>query len=244
MSVITDTIRLWNLTKNEFTRYFRGHRGKVTGLAVNPADDTFLSAGMDHMIRLWDTRTAGCQGILRFPAQFYGAPCVAFSPDGLAFAAGVPPSLVKLYDFKMCERGPFAEASASGKPLDFNYMQFDQTGMYLLAATNEGCHVFDLTRTASIKSFCFAEADYKLEDVLQAGFSPDAKYIVCGDCTGSVHIWNRETKEDVLKLGNPVHSTNVKCALWNPKYISIATACSNLGLWIPRLDGESTRGAT
>lgn len=41
---------------------------------MSPLDDSFLSAGLDRTMRLWDLRTNVCQGLMNLPpAQQQGA---------------------------------------------------------------------------------------------------------------------------------------------------------------------------
>ena len=50
-----------SLKENKYIRYFGGHDKSVVTLAMNPADDTFLSGSLDKTIRLWDLRSNHCQ---------------------------------------------------------------------------------------------------------------------------------------------------------------------------------------
>ena len=59
--VIFNVCRYMSLKENKYIRYFGGHDKKVVTLAMNPADDTFLSGSMDKTIRLWDLRSNHCQ---------------------------------------------------------------------------------------------------------------------------------------------------------------------------------------
>ena len=52
-----------SLKENKYIRYFGGHDKRVVTLAMNPADDTFLSGSLDKSIRLWDLRSNHCQVI-------------------------------------------------------------------------------------------------------------------------------------------------------------------------------------
>lgn len=67
---------------------------------MSPVDDTFLSGSLDSTIRLWDLRSANCQGLLNmsFP------PIAAFDPEGLIFAAGVNSELIKMYDLRSFDK--------------------------------------------------------------------------------------------------------------------------------------------
>ena len=53
--------RYMSLKENKYIRYFGGHDKRVVTLAMNPADDTFLSGSLDKSIRLWDLRSNHCQ---------------------------------------------------------------------------------------------------------------------------------------------------------------------------------------
>jgi WD40 repeat protein len=55
-----DTIRYLSLHDNQYVRYFKGHKDKVTQLEVSPTDDMFISASRDHSVRLWDLRSPNC----------------------------------------------------------------------------------------------------------------------------------------------------------------------------------------
>jgi WD40 repeat protein len=55
-----DTIRYLSLHDNQYVRYFKGHKDKVTQLEVSPTDDMFISASCDHSVRLWDLRSPNC----------------------------------------------------------------------------------------------------------------------------------------------------------------------------------------
>ena len=71
---------------------------------MSPADDTFISGGLDHSVRLWDLRVNSCQGLMNVT----GKPVVAFDPEGLVFAVGIHSEQVKLYDLRSFDKGPFA----------------------------------------------------------------------------------------------------------------------------------------
>jgi len=43
--------RYWSLHDNQYLRYFRGHRDRITSLAMCPKDDSFISASLDRTIR-------------------------------------------------------------------------------------------------------------------------------------------------------------------------------------------------
>jgi WD40 repeat protein len=62
---------------------------------------------------------------------------------------------------------------------------------------------------------------------LEASFSPDSQFVLCGSSDGKVHIWNAEkgTKSAVLLSD---HNESIQCLQFNPKYMMFASACSQM----------------
>lgn len=73
---------------------------------LSAVNDSFLSAGTDGTVRLWDLRSSNCQGALNVAPG--NAPVANFDPEGLLFAAGINSKQIKLYDARKFEQGPFA----------------------------------------------------------------------------------------------------------------------------------------
>lgn len=97
---LVDAIRYQSLHDNKYIRYFTGHTKRVVCLNMSPVDDSFISGSLDKSIRLWDLRSANCQGIMHMP----GRPVAAFDPEGLIFAAGINSEMVKLYDLRSYDK--------------------------------------------------------------------------------------------------------------------------------------------
>lgn len=97
-------LRYHDLHSNRYIRYFRGHQGKVTTLCMSPKSDSFLSAAEDKQVRLWDLRQPYCQALLQTP----GLPTVTYDEQGLVFCVGAESGVVKLYDARNYQQGPFS----------------------------------------------------------------------------------------------------------------------------------------
>ncbi len=73
---------------------------------------------------------------------------------------------------------------------------------------------------------------------LEAGFTPDSKYVLSGSQDGTVHVWSTDTGEKVAVLDGG-HAGPTHCVQFNPKLMTLATACNsmvcilvyNLSMW-------------
>ncbi|KAK4683872.1 COMPASS component SWD2, partial [Tremellales sp. Uapishka_1] len=89
-------IRYHAMVENKYLSYFRGHTGRVRSLQMNPNDDTFLSAGDDGTVRLWDLRSPNCRGLLN---DIGGSSIAAFDSSGIVFAVACSDTqTIMLYD--------------------------------------------------------------------------------------------------------------------------------------------------
>jgi len=164
-----DSIRYLSLHDNKYLRYFKGHRDRVCSLSMAPRDDSFLSASVDRTVRVWDLRTNVSQGLLHVPqpplpspaaAQAHkhlpvsGKVLVAHDPEGMVFAVATSPNVLKLYDPRAFESGPFAtfqvplyqQQQQYGAPppqppayFSFSSLKFSPDGSALLLTTTESC---------------------------------------------------------------------------------------------------------
>lgn len=103
------SIRYHSLADNSHLRLFRGHCAPVTSLSLHPRSDAFLSAAADHTARLWDVRSPACVGA--FGCGSARSPVAAYDAQGLVFAVATDPGLVRLFDAKAHDAGPFDTVS-------------------------------------------------------------------------------------------------------------------------------------
>ena len=104
-NIYIDTIRYLSSHDNSYIRYFRGHTGPVTSLALSPASDHFLSCSQDNTVRLWALNSPSPQGQLNLHAPYL----CAYDPSASVFAIASPPTQsILLYDLRQYERPPFA----------------------------------------------------------------------------------------------------------------------------------------
>jgi len=227
-----DTLRYLSLHDNHYLRYFKGHRDRVTSLAMSPLDDTFLSASLDSTVRLWDLRTNACQGLIRRT----GRACVAFDTQGLIFAVATSNNSVRLYDPRSFHEGPFNTFSIEHHTaLQWSDIKFSNDGKYILLSTTES-PIFLIDSFSGAKKQTYTTRVNDNQSVLEASFSPDAQYVLSGSEDGSVHVWNTVTSEEVAVWRG--HAGAVGAVQWNPRYMMAASADFRLVFWIPGEKGK------
>nr|CAG4642543.1 EOG090X073E [Evadne anonyx] len=228
---VDDTIRYLSLHDNKYIRYFPGHTKKVVALSMSPVDDMFLSGSMDKTLRLWDLRSPNCQGLMHLASR----PVAAFDPEGLIFAAGVNSESVKLYDLRSFDKGPFASFRlAAEKGCEWTGLKFSPDGKTILLSTNgtvirlvDAFHGNPLQTFSVLGSFNFNFCSQQFLN-LTALFSPR----VTGSTDGRVHVWSTESGAKVCSF-NADHTGPVQCVQFNPKFMMLASGCTNMAFWLP-----------
>lgn len=237
-----ETLRYLSLHDNRYLRYFRGHRGRVTSLAMSPLDDSFISASMDKTVRVWDLRTNACQGMLRAPAT----PCAAFDEQGMVMGMAMEGQLganmelcFKLYDVRVYGKGPFDTFRLAGAQSAPTHVAFSPDGALVLMATKDGslCLLDAFQGQQKHLFHCQPPEDEKVH--LQACFSPDGKYVLCGSQDGAIHVWSTESGEEVAQWKG--HADTPGVVRWAPRRMMVTSACSALAFWLPDLDKLGTQ---
>uniref|UniRef100_A0A4W4EJM1 Twinfilin n=1 Tax=Electrophorus electricus TaxID=8005 RepID=A0A4W4EJM1_ELEEL len=220
---IDDTIRYLSLHDNKYIRYFPGHNKRVVALSMSPVDDTFISGSLDKTIRLWDLRSPNCQGLM----HLQGKPVCSFDPEGLIFAAGVNSEMVKLYDLRSFDKGPFATFKLQyERTCEWTGLKFSNDGKLILVSSNGGTlRLLDAFKGAVLHSF--GGYNNSKGVILEASFTPDSQFVMIGSEDGKIHVWNAESGMKVAVLDGK-HTGPVTCLQFNPKFMTFASACSNM----------------
>ena len=62
---------------------------------------------------------------------------------------------------------------------------------------------------------------------MEASFSPDSQFVICGSSDGKVHVWNAEKGNKVAILQSD-HNETIQCLQFNPKFMMYASACHQM----------------
>ncbi|GFR33543.1 WD repeat-containing protein 82 [Trichonephila clavipes] len=229
---VDDTLRYLSLHDNKYIRYYQGHTKKVVSLCMSPVDDTFMSSSLDKSIRIWDLRSPNCQGVMHLTGS---RSVVNYDPEGLIFAVGLNSELIKLYDLKSFDKGPFNTFRLpQDKGCDWTGLKFSPDGKTILISTNgQVIHLIDAFQGTPLQEFTGHVNNKGMP--LEASFSPDSQFIFSGSTDGRVHVWSAETGTKTAELFCD-HTGPVQCVQFNPKYMLLASACTNMAFWVPTVD--------
>ncbi|XP_054712122.1 WD repeat-containing protein 82-like [Uloborus diversus] len=230
---IDDTIRYLSLHDNKYIRYFTGHTKKVVSLSMSPIDDSLISGSLDKSVRLWDLRSPNCQGLI---AQS-GKPIASFDPEGLIFAVANNSEDIKLYDLRSFDKGPFNTFVPPKEDVaEWMSLKFSPNGKMLLISTNgQAVHILDAYHGKNLATFTSRANSKGIP--LEASFSPDSQFVFSGSTDGTIHVWNAETglKTTILQGG---HSSPMHCVQFNPKYMMLVSASTQMAFWLPALPDD------
>ncbi|KAI4272439.1 MAG: hypothetical protein L6R38_006602 [Xanthoria sp. 2 TBL-2021] len=140
---VDDTLRYLSTHDNSYIRYFKGHSGTVTDIALSPRDDTFLSCAADNTVRLWNLKSQYAQARLNLSTPYLAA----YDPSATVFAvASASTSSILLYDVRNYDKAPFATfdmrqydpppAPGGNSIPEWTKLEFSNDGKSLLVTTN------------------------------------------------------------------------------------------------------------
>lgn len=224
---IDNTIRYLSLTDNKYLRYFQGHEKLVTGINVSPLDDMFLSVSQDKTIRLWDLKTHNCIGLMNLSAT----PIATFDPEGLLFAAGLDNNLIKLYDLRSFDKGPFSSFGPleNTDSVEWTGMRFSPCGKYILICTNSNS-LFLIDAFSGAIKHVFQDHQNMRQVPLTASFTPESSHVMVGSSDGFIYFYDVESGVVAHKTPAPNNQT-CHIAEFSPAHFAAATADTKLTLW-------------
>ncbi|BEI87166.1 hypothetical protein CcaverHIS002_0705120 [Cutaneotrichosporon cavernicola] len=201
-------LRYHSMHDNKYLAYFQGHTATVRSLQMNPNDDTFISAGDDGTVRLWDLRMQACKGVVN---DVGGSTIAAFDSSGCVFAVACTQNqTVLLFDASTSDDAPFAHkplidhelAKISSPPPTphFTSISFSNNGHYLLIGTDRDTHyILDAFELHIVRRL---EGHVGLGRMSgeELSWSADSNYVLSGSADGSVIVWDLTPPKGETKL--------------------------------------------
>lgn len=140
-----------------------------------------------------------------------------------------------MFDFRSYDKGPFITVKLpQEKDCDWTDLKFSQDGCTILLTSNGSqIRLLNAFTGSPVQTLSGYQNNKRIP--IEASYSPDSQYIFSGSSDGRIHIWNAVTGYKVCVLHGD-HPGPVPCVKFNPKYMMMATACSNMAFWLPVID--------
>ncbi|KAF1335687.1 histone H3 methyltransferase, partial [Globisporangium splendens] len=240
-----DRIRYHSLFDNKFLRYYAGHSARVTSLMMHPTADEFMSCSLDGTARLWDLRDPDTRALIRVDHQPATSVCGAYDQEGVVFGVYTDDHLIRMYDARNYQDGPFAKFSLydssilsvldphlarrqapnlNVKKLHALDIKFSPDGNQLLVTTNRSVFLhLDAFEGHLLHVFTNHEAAATTANQPRGGstrlgsaYSADGAYVTTGSEDGRLFVYRASNGEHVHTLPRG-HQGPVLDLQWNPQ---------------------------
>jgi WD40 repeat protein len=179
-TVITSSgnvVDAWNIETGEAVHPFEGHRSYVTHAAVSPDGRLSGTTAQDYALRLWDLQTGEQVHMRQRVPPRYGAPTVAFTPDGAHLLWANTNTSIEMLDVAVLtkQKPPPATPAPDLRGNQFATFAISDDGRTLVAnnSVGGGVQIWDLSqKPADVKHVppTFGAQSAPL------AFSPDARF--------------------------------------------------------------------
>ncbi|ORZ23931.1 WD40-repeat-containing domain protein [Absidia repens] len=223
-----DSLRYLSLHDNKYIRYFQGHKDRVISLEISPLDDQLISASLDGTVRLWDLRSPICEGLI----NTNGRPIAAIDNAGLVFGVGLNSEVLRLYDIRSFDTGPFATwaipdyrpfhttTTSTTKPY-WTSLKFTNDGQHIIIATSTGTHyVVHAFEGHVVKRLSGPDAYINLHYADADALSPSSPSPSCGEeisvSPDARYVFSGGTRDGVVRVWDLLKDVNVEDSLLPP----------------------------
>ncbi len=198
---------------------FKGHKGPVYSLAVNPDGSTIATGSEDMLIHLWDPAS----GEIKKTLEGHGKPVkyLSFSADG-KYLLSAASTEIRVWDLVKGNSMKYGGSVTHVYNLDFNR----DASRFLSTSLKNKFNEWDRKEAEVVRTF-----DKHSRSCLVAAYSPDNTKIASGSLDRSIKIWDAGTGEVIHDIS--AHGENILSIDFSPdgKLLASASIDKNIKIW-------------
>lgn len=201
-NILNNSLRLLDLNKDSFIRYFQGHTDQVTSIISSTSSifgiDSFYSSSNDGTIRAWDSRSDRCYSCLSGMGKI---PIISIDQSGLIMAI-YNNSKVSIVSIDSFPKGLIGEVVIDIQTPVEKLIWSNKTGLLVVDSPGHDKLVID-TNNLKVISKLTGLIPFQLspdsDDVLRNGscdITPDGLYCISGNGDGTILAWDLSKCEE------------------------------------------------
>jgi WD40 repeat protein len=209
-SSMDKTVRLWHISRQECLCTFK-HKDFVTSIAFHPTDDRFFLAGsLDSVLRLWSIPDKSVAFWNQLPDLITA---VAFSPCGKTAIAGVLSGLCLFYETEGLKyHTQIHVRSSRGKNAKGSKITGIRTATCSPGDLEGDTKVLITSNDSRVRMYNLRDKSLEMKfrghentcSQINASFSEDNQYVICGSEDRKAYIWNTGPIESENKDKRPL----------------------------------------
>ncbi len=222
------SISLWQVTDRGLKKgkiQPNAHSRRVRDLNFSPDGKILVSAGNDHMIKLWDVNTMYLIGNLQNHSDKVAS--VAVSHDGKILASGSDDHTIKLWNLKTGNE-IYSQDKVWGYINDINFSPDDQ--FLAVSIYNNKIALPKIDKDAHVIKTDMS-IDKDTQKIRDLAFSPNGKLLASASDDDTIKLWNPQTGNLIRTLKG--HSNNVTSVAISPdgKLLASGSDDHTVKLW-------------
>ncbi|XCN75363.1 MAG: WD40 repeat domain-containing protein [Candidatus Electrothrix aestuarii] len=220
-SLTSNNIGLLEVSTGKHLRNLEGHTNSEGSIAFSPDGKTIASGGFDNSVRIWDTATGHCRGVLKNNGEgIYSISNIAFSPDGLTLSFSVLDSH-SFWDVSTDKRLQTLENTQGG-------MSFSPDGHTIASGSDDySLGIWDIVTGKRLQTL-----EGHTAYVSRVIFSPDGRLLASSSMDKTIAIWDVKTGKRIRTLKeNNIASESIIAFSPDGKTLAFTTDDNAIGLW-------------
>lgn len=188
----------------------------VTSAKLHPNGTQLISAGDDHLLRVWNLETGRVEHQLAGHSDWVRAVAITATGDVLASAGN--DGRVLLWNTANWQSRELAALPQALATLDFT-----SDGTHLaVAGWSNYVRVYEVASGKLLHELVGPESNGSRGDLRSLAFSPDAKLLAVGGRTGKIRIWNMSDLSVLTDV--PAHGQRIRSLMFSSDSSAILSA--------------------